>query len=431
MYGSRINKAHPNIPITQKHRVGIVQFGSQNEHNVGFYFTHDVWGLTELADIDVFVQQVLLLERKYGKTAGSCPCIALHMARKYLTHTESAQKSGYRNNANGGATIAVMLTDGNPGRVDDCIGDSFSTSSEFANVKTKEDYRLASMNWFKDSVTRFVPIGIGSKVDVGSLLMLSKDMPPTLPYLATNWGSLLSVLDDVTALSCDTKAPTAAATDAPTQKPITPSPTLRPTNSFKCTAVESASCDATHGMCGCGDSTCSHKVCKCDGTFQCGDASCSVCTARPTLVPTLTPTAAPTYSVGCTASDLLNCDPNNAVCSKDSVGSVHCACTAGWGCVDTQCGTCTAAPTLNPTSEPTAAPSFKFGCSATERAACDASVGTCFCADTACSTKKCGCPDGFKCGNGPCTLCTARPTSAPTTSPTALPTTAPTDGPTN
>ena len=437
VYGSGINNAHPNIPISQKHRVSIIQFGSKGEQHVPFFFTHDVVpsdaaiGMPNVAltDINAFMGQIAQLKRRYGRSPGSCPEQAMHLARKYLTHTSTADMSGWRNNANGGATIAVMLTDGNPGIAGECIEDGFM--GEFPNALTKEAYRLASMNWFKDSVTRFIPIGIGSKVDVGSLLMLSKDMPPTRPYLATNWGSLLSVLDDVTALGCDTKAPTAAATDAPTQKPITPSPTLRPTNSFKCTSAEMSLCDATHGMCGCGDSECSHKVCKCDGKFQCGDASCSVCTAAPTLAPTPTPTGTPTYSLGCTVSDLLNCDPNNAVCSKDSGGSVHCACTSGWGCTDAQCGTCTAAPTPTPTAEPTAAPSFQFGCSATERAACDASVGTCFCADSDCSVKKCGCQNGFKCGNGPCTLCTARPTSAPTVSPTARPTAAPTYGPTN
>ena len=187
-------------------------------------------------------------------------------------------------------------------------------------------------------------------------------------------------------------------------------------------------------------------------------------TSRPTRVPTVQPTTSPIFPGVCLPADAANCDPALGLCSKDdTTGAVKCSCHVGYGCNGlgtSGCSACTVAPTLAPTQVPTDAPSaaptkiptatpsaaptqrptwaptvettlaptFGFGCSPTEVAKCDQTSGICFCKDTACTAKQCGCADGKACADAACAVCTAAPTSAPSTlAPTSVaPTSAPT-----
>ena len=98
----------------------------------------------------------------------------------------------------------------------------------------------------------------------------------------------------------------------------------------------------------------------------------------------------------------------------------------------------TASPTKAPTVAPSAAPTFVGGCLTADTAKCDMATGRpgfCFCKDSGCTTKGCGCKTGFVCdpngtgGASLCATCMNAPTRFPTEAPTHAPTKAPTDAP--
>ena len=107
------------------------------------------------------------------------------------TYGEYSAELGYRSNANGGATVVVIATDGNPAPAAEC--------------STSDAGRMAYIQFIKQHADRIVPVGIGSHVDVGTLLTLSKGMPEAMPYVTTSFGSLSSALDILATLSCPTQ----------------------------------------------------------------------------------------------------------------------------------------------------------------------------------------------------------------------------------
>jgi hypothetical protein len=107
------------------------------------------------------------------------------------SYGEYSAELGYRSNANGGATVVVIATDGNPAPAAEC--------------STTDAGRMEYIQYIKQHADRIVPVGIGSHVDVGTLLTLSKGMPDAMPYVTTSFGSLSSALDILATLSCPTQ----------------------------------------------------------------------------------------------------------------------------------------------------------------------------------------------------------------------------------
>ena len=387
------------------------------------------------------------------------------------TYGEYSAELGFRSNANGGATVVVVATDGNP-----------ALASECGITDTERNDLIAN---FKPIVDRLIPVGIGSFVNVGTLLTFSHQMPVSMPYITTSFGTLASALDVLATLSCPTQAPTAPPTKLPTRSPTTAKPTAVPTAVPGCTAEEWNACDKINGQCVCADGECSKKECLCNDGFGCSDLACGTCTIAPTLAPTFAPTLRPTiqptaatgapsdsptksptkvptmmptFSQSCNPIETAKCDvANGGTCSADGAGGHKCTCPAGWGCTNADCGTCTIAPTnaptviptraptaepsaaptgapsKAPTAEPSRKPTYQFGCSTLEKANCDSAVGICYCADAVCTSKKCGCPEGWGCtstANDVCGTCTAAPSHAPTMEPSASPSSSPTVEPT-
>ena len=305
------------------------------------------------------------------------------------TYAEYSAELGFRSDAEGGATVVVMATDGNPAPAADC---SYTEAS-----------RTGTIAYVKSNIDRMIPIGVGPHVDVGTLLTLSKGMPASMPYVTTSFGSMTSALDVLATLSCPTRAPTLPPTLAPTRVPTTAKPTRKPTHAGGCTDAERAVCGSpgnAQSMCMCADALCTQKKCGCNKGYACSTGACTTCTAAPTRVPTDAPTKqptkvptdaptlvptdsptlkptyapslaptksptkvptdaptrTPTFSVSCSTAQRATCDSANGLCSVDTSGGVHCACGDGYGCTNAGCGTCTAAPTLVPTDAPTKQP---------------------------------------------------------------------------
>ena len=166
--------------------------------------------------------------------------------------------------------------------------------------------------------------------------------------------------------------------------------------------------------------------------------SCSGCTVAPTLAPTTLPTSAPsdapTVEPSWAPSDAPTSRPSGSPTAEPSDTPTHLP-TASPSVAptpqpsDSPTKIPTWTPSATPTFEPTDQPTFAFGCSDIERAKCDTAVGTCFCADQGCTSKRCGCRQGWKCTSGPCGTCIAQPSRAPTINPTLVPTMDPTSSP--
>ena len=128
-----------SVPASQKHHIAVIQYGARDEHVISVPFLAG----TNLA---VFVWELRQLKRQFGTIASSCPTVALHFARKYATYPGIP---GFRSNANGGKTIAVMMLDGNPAPASQCAG-------VVGGTLTPTEERLFNVNFFKESVDRCV-----------------------------------------------------------------------------------------------------------------------------------------------------------------------------------------------------------------------------------------------------------------------------------
>jgi hypothetical protein len=403
-----------------------------------------------------FLDALSNLERKFHST--SCPGEAARFALKRSICSKDVQgcvdtggdafakRLGFRDGEDGTSTVVVFLTDGNPATTEQC---GLSSSQQ------REEY----ISKLKQRVDRIIPVGISSNVDIGTLTSLSHNMPAGKSYVAAQdfASGLMAEIDELTRLSCPTLAPTSVPTLKPTSQPTTTKPTAAPTFSSSCSPEEKTKCgwpNNVYSLCTCKDQTCSEKVCSCSGVASCANPECNQCTVAPTASPVTTsgpssapsrvpsthPTRSPTHSVACDAADVQNgCDIYNGLCSKDGTGNVFCTCKSGFSCASQACGQCTLAPTASPTAlpsrapttqQPSAAPTFGFVCSPSERLACDPTIGTCYCGDSLCTFKTCGCSDGFACSDAGCSVCTAAPTSSPSQEPTVEPTATPTLTPT-
>ena len=345
-------------------------------------------------------------------TAGTYVLQQQTLPTKY-THATLAAELGYRSDANGGATVVVFATDGNPSKAEDCGIDEAARIFNIAGLKTR--------------VTRIIPIGIGELVDVGTLVTLSSGMPSDHSYLAAPMDSLDQVLDAIVLFACVPIPTTFAPSLAPTARPTTLQPTVQPTHSGGCTVDERTVCGwpaNTQSVCSCGDQECSFKRCTCKGEFQCSTKpACTECTAAPTLAPTVAPSKAP--------SKAPSVAPSESPTPEPTVDPTHSPTTAPTE-TPTHAPSVSPSntPTKSPTPEPSMAPTFSDSCDAAQVATCDgANGGTCS-ADGA-GSYQCACPSGWGCSDAACGLCTQAPTQAPTPSPTKAPTQAPTQAPTS
>ena len=319
------------------------------------------------------------------------------------TYGEYSAELGFRSNANGGATVVVVATDGNPALTSECA--------------TTDAARTSSLKHFKGTVDRLIPVGIGQYVSVGTLETLSWGMPPSMTYITTSFGTLASALDILATMSCPTQAPTAPPTKLPTNSPTTAKPTAVPTAQAGCTADEWNACDKTNGLCLCGDAKCSTKVCSCKKGFGCSGALCSICTVPPTRVPTISPTAQP--------SKVPTDAPSEAPTGIPTARPTY-APTPAPSKVPTQSPTVqpSASPTKSPTVVPTRSPTFSNSCTQAQLDTCDGTNGGTCSADGS-GGFQCACPDGWGCADSACATCTKAPTNAPTHAPSTTPSRAP------
>ena len=360
------------------------------------------------------------------------------------TRAEYAEELGYRADANGGATTLVMVTDGNPNPADQC--------------GVTEENRIMYIDGIKAATDRLIPVGVGSEVEVGTLMSLSHGMPASMPYITTSFGTLASALDVLVTLSCPTQAPTAPPTNSPTRSPTTAKPTAKPTHSSSCSAEEWKRCDTTNGECVCGDGECSKKECRCKDGFGCSDLACGTCTIAPTLAPTFAPTSkpskAPTMVPSKAPTDIPTVKPTSSPSAEPTAAPTLAPTT-----FPTEAPTIaptvqpsdapTAIPSASPSAEPTAAPTLAPTTFPTEAPTIAPTVqpsdaptviptASPSAEPTAAPTLAptsfpTAAPSGVPTESptvGPTSFPTAAPTAAPSAQPTKLPTTSPTEAPT-
>lgn len=217
---------------------------------------------------------------------GTCTGYATKMA------TDEVLCSTCPGRARAAPSIAIFLTDGNPGYLSTCVN---------KNTPNFMD-RIAEIIRLKGIVNRIIPVGIGSGVSPDFLTSLSKDMPGAQPYITANYNDMGAIMDDLAAVACPSLPPTKMPTGVPTTNPsLAPTffPSSSPTyNCAACTPVQQAQCDmgaSRPGTCGFTDTTCNTHKCGCGQGMACSDAACGTCTAAPTLAPTSFPTSSPTF----------------------------------------------------------------------------------------------------------------------------------------
>ena len=194
-------------------------------------------------------------------------------------------------------SIAIFLTDGNPGWLSSCNNaNAFTHSGETVD-------RVTELERLKSIVNRIIPVGIGSGISGAYLQSLAKDMPLINGnnYITADYANLGAIMDDLATVACPTLPPTKAPTAVPTAEPSlapTAQPSAAPTyDCDECTAAQKLTCDmltGRPGTCGFTNTTCATAKCGCGMGTLCSDTACGTCTAAPTNSPTAFPTMSPT-----------------------------------------------------------------------------------------------------------------------------------------